>query len=194
MFDTRPEATFQVGDLVRTIPGNKGDRVVKSDRIARVRVLGWHSDRKEWLYFLEGENSRQRHRWYLADDQCREPANDNQPEKRVGCVIADLHDGQIVFLSKRLNHFMRSVMIDFGAIIYIDKIRFTKALITFIKGELKIIGLSHSQKDFEFIINGLLEEVDNTTSMIEPDFLTETAFCHEASQFRNLLVQSHVDL
>jgi hypothetical protein len=123
-----------------------------------------------------------------------EPANNNQPEKRVGCVIADLHDGQIVFLSKRLNHFMRVMMIDFGAVIYIDKIRFTNTLITFIKEELKIIGLSHSQKDFEFIINGLLEEVDNTTSMIEPHFLTETAFCHEASQFRNFLVQSRVGL
>gem|GEM_PF-3033477 len=106
-----------------------------------------------------------------------------------GSVIADLHDGQVVFLSKRLNHFMRVVMIDFGDIMYIDRIRFTKALITFIEGELQRIGLSHSQKDLEFIINGLLEEIDNTASMIEPHFLTETEFCHEAAQFRSLLVQ-----
>jgi len=84
---------------------------------------------------------------------------------------------------------MRVVMIDFGDIMYIDRIRFTKALITFIEGELQRIGLSHSQKDLEFIINGLLEEIDNTASMIEPHFLTETEFCHEAAQFRSLLVQ-----
>lgn len=118
------------------------------------------------------------------------PEQPHDTEKRVGCVIADLHDGQVVFSSKRFNHFMRVVMIDFGAIMYIDRIGFTKALISFIEGELKIIGLSYSQKDFEFIINRLLEEVDNTTSLIEPHFLTETEFCHEAAQFRSLLVQS----
>jgi len=117
-----------------------------------------------------------------------EPADDT--EKLVGSVIADLHDGQVVFSSNRLNHLMRVVMIDFGAIMYVDRVRFTKALISFIKGELNIIDLSYSQKDFEFIINRLLEEVDDTTSLIQPHFLTETEFCHEADQFRSLLVQS----
>jgi len=117
-----------------------------------------------------------------------EQAHENQSRKRVGFTIADLHDGQIVFLNTQLNYFMRAVMIDFGAVIYIDRIRFAKALITFIKGELKVIGL-YSQKDFEFIINSILEEVDNTTSMIEPHFLTETEFFHEVAQFRSILTR-----
>ncbi len=118
-----------------------------------------------------------------------EQVHENQPEKRVGFIIDDLHDGQIVFLSKRLNHLMEAVMIDFGAVIYIDRIS-TKTLIIFIKEELKIIDQYYSQKDFEFIINDILEEIDNTISIIEPYFLTETEFFHEAYLFRSILVQN----
>jgi hypothetical protein len=65
--DSRPEPRFQPGDVVRTLVGIKGNRIVKTEVVARVRILGWHGDRREWLYYLEGA-SRRRHRWYLAED------------------------------------------------------------------------------------------------------------------------------
>lgn len=119
-----------------------------------------------------------------------EPPGTPQTENRVGCVITDLHDGQVVWLRKPLTHLMRVVIIDLGAFMYIDRIRFTKTLITFVEGELKIIGLSNSQKDLTLIMNGVLAEIDSTASMIEPHFLTETEFHQEASQLRRILVQS----
>jgi hypothetical protein len=67
VIDGGPVPSYQPGDLVRTIVGVKGDRVVQTELVARVWKLGWHGDRGVWLYFLEG-NSRRRHRWYLAED------------------------------------------------------------------------------------------------------------------------------
>jgi hypothetical protein len=64
---SNPEPRFQPGDQVRTIVGIKGDRIVKTEVVARVRMVGWHADRRAWLFYLEG-NSRRRHRWYLTED------------------------------------------------------------------------------------------------------------------------------
>ena len=66
-WDGLPAPRYQRGDVVRTKVGVKGDRVIRTEVVARVRTLGWHRDRGEWLYYLEG-NSRRRHRWYLAED------------------------------------------------------------------------------------------------------------------------------
>ena len=66
-FRRHPHFPVSCGDVVRTKVGVKGDRVVKTAVVSRVRILGWHGVRGEWLYYLEG-NSRRRHRWYLADD------------------------------------------------------------------------------------------------------------------------------
>jgi hypothetical protein len=63
----RPLPRYRPGERVRTKVGVKGDRVVKTEVVARIRLLGWHGVRFEWLYYLEG-NSRRRHRWYLAED------------------------------------------------------------------------------------------------------------------------------
>src|SRR5215210_7842873 len=56
----RTPPRYQRGDLVRTRVGIKGDRVVRTAVVSRVRLLGWHGTRAEWLYYLEG-NSRRRH-------------------------------------------------------------------------------------------------------------------------------------
>src|SRR5262245_9364677 len=50
----RPEPRFPPGTLVRTKVGTRSGRVIRTEVIARVRILGWHGDRQRWLYYLDG--------------------------------------------------------------------------------------------------------------------------------------------
>ena len=62
----RGEPAFAVGDLVRTVVGRVGDQTVKTDIVARVQQVGWHYERKIWIYFLDIRGRRAR-RWYVGD-------------------------------------------------------------------------------------------------------------------------------
>lgn len=63
----RIEPTFVPGDVVKTRVGQRGDRLVKTERVAPVRAVNWHVRRDAWIYFLRAEGQRS-HRWYIAEE------------------------------------------------------------------------------------------------------------------------------
>jgi hypothetical protein len=69
---------FQVGDIVRTVLGETGDRAVKTEVIARVCHVGMHYKRHEATYYLSARG-RRHNRWYLAGQLKLVAAASQQP-------------------------------------------------------------------------------------------------------------------
>lgn len=59
-----PAPRFRVGEIVRTVVGNVGDVVVKTELTATVAWYGWHWKRRTWMYKLAAQG-RRHNRWYL---------------------------------------------------------------------------------------------------------------------------------